>query len=130
MRRVPTNTPLQAFVTLNDPVFVEMAQALARRDSLREGGDDADEPRALRPANSASRAPADGRAGRRARATLSPTSWRTIKSTPGRREEAVAERDPARRHSLPEDARSRGDCAAWTVVANVLLNLDGVLTKG
>ncbi|MEZ4699858.1 MAG: PSD1 and planctomycete cytochrome C domain-containing protein [Rhodothermales bacterium] len=30
-RRVSTNTPLQAFVTLNDPVYVEMAQALAAR---------------------------------------------------------------------------------------------------
>jgi hypothetical protein len=29
-RRVPTNTPLQALVTLNDPVYVESAQALAR----------------------------------------------------------------------------------------------------
>ena len=31
LRRLPTNTPLQAFVTLNDPCFVECAQALARR---------------------------------------------------------------------------------------------------
>ncbi|HUR56367.1 MAG TPA: PSD1 and planctomycete cytochrome C domain-containing protein, partial [Opitutaceae bacterium] len=37
VRRVPTNTPLQAFVTLNDPAFVEMAQALGAR-VLREGG--------------------------------------------------------------------------------------------
>ncbi|HKI36588.1 MAG TPA: DUF1553 domain-containing protein, partial [Gemmataceae bacterium] len=37
VRRVRTNTPLQAFVTLNDPVFVEAAQALARR-ILKEGG--------------------------------------------------------------------------------------------
>ena len=36
-RRLPTNTPLQAFVTLNDPVYVEAAHALARR-ILREGG--------------------------------------------------------------------------------------------
>ena len=28
LRRLPTNTPLQAFVTMNDPVFVECAQAL------------------------------------------------------------------------------------------------------
>ncbi len=37
-RRVSTNTPLQALVTLNDPAFVEMSQALARR--MREGGGD------------------------------------------------------------------------------------------
>ncbi len=37
IRRVRTNTPLQSFVTLNDPVYVEAAQALARR-IVREGG--------------------------------------------------------------------------------------------
>src|SRR5207253_1935239 len=37
VRRIRTNTPLQAFVTLNDPVYVEIAQALARR-IVREGG--------------------------------------------------------------------------------------------
>lgn len=35
IRRMPTNTPLQALVTLNDPVYIEAAQALARR-VLRE----------------------------------------------------------------------------------------------
>lgn len=30
-RRITTNTPLQALVTLNDPVYLECAQALARR---------------------------------------------------------------------------------------------------
>jgi hypothetical protein len=30
-RRIPTNTPLQALVTLNDPAYQEAAQALARR---------------------------------------------------------------------------------------------------
>jgi hypothetical protein len=30
-RRIPTNTPLQALVTLNDPAFLEMAQAFAKR---------------------------------------------------------------------------------------------------
>ena len=36
--RPRTNTPLQALVTLNDPVYVEAAQALARR-LVKEGGD-------------------------------------------------------------------------------------------
>jgi len=30
-RRIPTNTPLQALVTLNDPVYVEASEALAAR---------------------------------------------------------------------------------------------------
>ncbi len=30
-RRIPTNTPLQALVTLNDPVYIECATALAQR---------------------------------------------------------------------------------------------------
>ena len=36
LKRDRTNTPLQALVTLNDPVFVEAAQGLARRIVLRE----------------------------------------------------------------------------------------------
>src|SRR5207248_5712777 len=37
VNRPRTNTPLQALVALNDPAFVEAAQALARR-TLQEGG--------------------------------------------------------------------------------------------
>src|SRR5262249_35488438 len=37
LTRSKTNTPLQALVTLNDQVYVEAAQALARR-VLKEGG--------------------------------------------------------------------------------------------
>ena len=39
VKRMRTNTPLQAFVTLNDPVYVEAAQALARRIVARGGLD-------------------------------------------------------------------------------------------
>ncbi|MFT4566176.1 MAG: hypothetical protein ACI9FN_001130, partial [Saprospiraceae bacterium] len=37
-RRIQTNTPLQALVTLNDPAFIECASALANRMD-KEGGD-------------------------------------------------------------------------------------------
>jgi hypothetical protein len=37
VRRVRSNTPLQALTTLNEPLFVEAAQALAQR-AIREGG--------------------------------------------------------------------------------------------
>jgi len=39
VRRTRSNTPLQALTTLNEPLFVEAAQAFARR-ILKEGGDD------------------------------------------------------------------------------------------
>src|SRR5438270_12380123 len=38
VRRIRTNTPLQALVTLNDPCYVEAAQGLARR-IVKEGGE-------------------------------------------------------------------------------------------
>jgi hypothetical protein len=122
VRRVRTNTPLQAFVTLNDPVYVEAAQVLSRRIVL-EGGTSPRE---------------------RCRYAL-----RLCLSRPPNAEQ-VAELESLlldeRRHyetdlrvarvlavgpegKVPEGLDA-ADLAAWTVVANVLLNLDGVLTKG
>ena len=40
LKRDRTNTPLQAFVILNDPVYVEAAQGLARRIAFAEGSVD------------------------------------------------------------------------------------------
>jgi hypothetical protein len=40
-RRIPTNTPLQALVTLNDPVYHEASEALARRLMLEQQSMDA-----------------------------------------------------------------------------------------
>ena len=68
IRRVRTNTPLQSFVTLNDPVYVEAAQALARR-IVREGGYERRSPRPLRLAALPVPAAA-ARAGRAARRPL------------------------------------------------------------
>ena len=120
IRRVPTNTPLQAFVTLNDPVFVECAQSLARRIAAASGDTD----------------------------TRLRWALQLVLARPADDQQIAALRELynaelAGYHQRPEDAQKlatgpelplpanadAADLAAWTVVANVLLNLDGVLNK-
>ena len=122
MRRIPTNTPLQAFVTLNDPVYVEAAQALARR-IYKEGGASTEE---------------------RVRYALHLCLARPVRDEQSKSlmslyqselEHFRKEADAAKKMATePLGALPQGmdpaELAAWTVVANVLLNLDGVLTKG
>jgi hypothetical protein len=123
VRRLPTNTPLQAFVTLNDPAFVEMAQALGRR-IIREAptSDVGDRVRyGLKLA--LSRPPTDGQV-----QTLVSLYEKELAHF-------RADADAAKKMStdplgpLPAGLDA-AEAAAWTVVGNVLLNLDGVLTKG
>ncbi len=122
VRRIRTNTPLQAFVTLNDPVYVEAAQALARR-ILKEGG-----------------ATTEERAKYALRLVLArPPMAEQVKQVVElfESERANYSKDKKAALSLATDplgplpaGMDAADAAAWTVVANVLLNLDGVLTKG
>ena len=121
VRRVRTNTPLQALVTLNDPVYVEASQALARKVVLEEGID------------------------ARSRATF---AFRTCLSRPPQDDElnrlvSLHEKTVARLKPQPEKAKKLAtdplspapegkditELAAWTVVGNVLLNLDEMLMK-
>lgn len=122
VRRLPTNTPLQALVTLNDPVYVEAAQALGRR-LVREGG---------------------ATIGDRIRFGLELCLARP--ADPG----AVAvlidlfEQERAHYSTRPDEALRLAtdplgplpegwdpvEAAAWTAVGNVLLNLDAVLNRG
>ena len=121
VRRISTNTPLQALVTLNDPVYVEAAQALARR-MVREGGP----------------APAD-RIGRGLKLALG-------REPKAREIEALSDLYAARLsvyESDPDAARKLAaepigplpegvdpaEAAALTSVANVILNLDEFLTR-
>jgi hypothetical protein len=121
VRRLRTNTPLQALVTLNDPVYVEAAQAMARR-IVKDGGDSTKD-----------------------RVTF---AFRTVLIRPPSDKEtqrlidlydkvhAQYEKDPAKATAMatkllgpaPKEMNVT-DLAAWTVVANVLLNLDETLAK-
>jgi len=113
---------LQALVTLNDPVYVEAAQALARR-VLKEGRSSPEERirYALlvatgRPAHDDQIAPL---------AKLYEAELKNYQS-----DKAAAKllaTDPL--GPLPAGL-DEAEAAAWTVLANVLLNLDAVLMRG
>jgi mono/diheme cytochrome c family protein len=121
IRRLQTSTPLQAFVTLNDPVYVECAEALARR-IIREGGTTPDQ-RAAFALNLCLLRPPEGAQQQRL-VELYQQELKRYQADPNSANDlATATRGP-----LPAGVES-ADAAAWTVCANVLLNLDGVLTK-
>jgi hypothetical protein len=122
VRRIRTTTPWQAFVTLNDPVYVEAAQALARR-IVAEGGttDDARARFALRLC--LARTPAENEVSRLV-ALVETERHHYRDRLDAARALATEPLGP-----LP-GGMDVAELAAWTTAANVLLNLDGVLTKG
>ena len=121
VRRLPTNTPLQAFVTMNDPVFVECAQSLARR-IVREGG--ADTEARLRFALKLCTARPTDSAQVKALEALYESELAAYRADAG----AAAKLATQPLGPLPANADA-AELAAWTVVANVLLNLDALLMK-
>ena len=121
VRRLPTNTPLQAFVTMNDPVFVECAQALARR-IVREGGADLAARLKFALQLCTARPPDDAQV--KALAALYESELATYRADA----DAAGKLATQPLGPLPANTDA-AELAAWTVVANVLLNLDAVLTK-
>lgn len=109
-RRLRTNTPLQALVTMNDPVYVEAAKALAQR-MRQEGGEDVNAQLAH---------------GWKLATLMSPPPA-ALEKLRGLHAESLAH--------FQADAAAAGklagtpEHAALTNVATVLLNLDQVLTK-
>lgn len=122
IRRISTNTPLQAMITLNDPVFIEISQALGLR-LFREGGTT---PQSrieyglklclIRPARPEQVKPL---------LKLYQSELKYYQSHP----EEAAKLVENKLNPLPNQY-NKAELAAWTVIANVLLNMDGVLTKG
>ncbi|MGZ0172594.1 MAG: DUF1553 domain-containing protein [Planctomycetales bacterium] len=120
VRRDRTNTPLQALVTLNDPVYIEAAQALARRIVAHEG-------------STADRV-AFGFRMATARTPESFEQGRLVKLYDvGRSKYADNSEAAMAIATMPLGPVPEGmdvtDLAAWTVVSNVLLNLDEMFMK-
>lgn len=120
IRRPRSNTPLQALVTLNDPVYVETAQGLARlivehEGSLSEKVDWAFRRALVRPA----------KALERDRLVALYEATKTFYD--GAPEEAKEmATNPL---GDPGDGADLAELGAWTVVGNVLLNLDEIFLK-
>ena len=120
VRRSRTNTPLQALVTLNDPVYIEASQALARR--MASGGKERADKIRLGVKLCLARDPSDRELSRLADLYDDAHS------------RFATDADKARKMATePLGAAPAGsdlvDLAAWTVVANVLLNLDETLMR-
>ena len=122
VRRIRTNTPLQAFVTLNDPVYVEAAQALARRIVV-EGGASLEDRIRFALKLCLSRPPADEQV------AILVALFQSEREHYFKESSAAAALATEPLGPLPKGMEP-AELAAWTTVANVLLNLDGVLTKG
>jgi mono/diheme cytochrome c family protein len=120
IRRIRTNTPLQALVTLNDPVFLEAAAGLARRIVMD--------------ARTANR-----RASRGLRlALIRPLRKGETEPLLWLQREAMAEFEaaPEKAEALLKSSRanvpdsvSKPEFAAWIVTANAILNLDEFLSR-
>ena len=121
VRRGRSNTPLQALTTLNEPLFLESARALALK-TVREGGS-ADRDR-LRFAfrRVVSRLPSD----KEADMLLTLLAKQVSKNAANAWE--LAADDPTHPPALPAGV-TPGQLAAWTTVSRVLLNLDEAITK-
>jgi hypothetical protein len=121
LRRPRTNTPLQALVTLNDPCYVEAAQGLARR-ICKDGGPSTESKAAHGFRLCLARPPQEAELRRLV------SVYETAKSRYAA--------DPAAATSLATDPIGKlpdgmeaSEVAAWTIVGNVLLNLDEVFNR-
>lgn len=123
VRRIRSNTPLQALVTLNDPTFHQAARWLGWR-ALSQAGDDASRLDWLF-RRCASRRPTQTERG-----VLLQLLSEARDEFSGRSGDAsaFALSDPKSPPPLPEGS-GVGDLAAWTAVGRAVLNLDEVVSK-
>jgi hypothetical protein len=122
VRRERTNTPMQALMLMNDPQYVDAARAFARR-VLAEGGESAEE-RIAYAFEAATARPARAAETAILIATLQTHMGQMAEDAEGASQLAlIGEVDP----DAPVDV---AELAAWTMMANLILNLDEVINKG
>jgi hypothetical protein len=141
LRRPRSNTPLQALVTLNDPVYVEAAEALGRRLADAPGSKAQKAEFGFRLC--LARAPHDSELRRllklyeqaRADYVANPnlaeqvTASPTLSTTSSKAAPSTTDGERDRQSGQPSVKASMADLAAWTALANVLLNLDETLMR-
>jgi mono/diheme cytochrome c family protein len=119
-RRVRSNTPLQALATLNDRGFIECASGLAKRMLYEVKGDAAERVKyGFRLC--AGRTPDEAET--RALLELQASTLADF------RKDKDAARKLALVLGLPKPDLDSAELATWTVLANVMLNLDETITK-
>ena len=123
VRRERTNTPLQALVTLNDTQYVEAARRLAETALRSAEGPAADDTRLDTLARRLLARPF-----RDAELTIIRRSLADLRSAYAANE-ADARVLIAVGDSKPDASLAPAELAAWTMLANQLLNLDEVLNK-
>jgi hypothetical protein len=121
LRRERTNTPLQALLFLNDPQYVEAARALAER-SIREGGDSVESRAAYMFRVCTARQPDAAELAVLVSDYKDQLAAFTADAEGASQLIAVGELPP-------DQAMQTSELAAWTMVANLVLNLDEVLNK-
>ncbi|MGE3317505.1 MAG: DUF1553 domain-containing protein, partial [Planctomycetaceae bacterium] len=122
VRRSRTNTPLQALVLMNDEQYVEASRRFARR-IMTEGGATPDERATFAFRVSTSRKPKADEV-----AVLMNVFTKQLEEFRANRE--AAEKLLKVGDMPPDTSLDAAELAAWTMVANVLLNLDETVTKG
>ena len=120
-QRARTSTPLQSLVLMNDPVFVEAARAFAQR-ILKEGG--ADDAARLRYAWRTALA----RSATEKESAILAQTLTTQLATYAADKPAAAALVKVGDLAKPADLDD-SQLAAWTAVANVLLNLNATITN-
>ncbi len=120
LNRSRTNTPLQALVTMNDPVYIEAAQAFARR--ILEANDSTPDRASYAFRLCLTREPSSAELDRLIKL------YEDVYAQYAQMPEQASKMATVPLGPAPADA-DVAQLAAWTVLGNVLLNLDEALMK-